>query len=125
MSVHTYNFDWIFTKMFKNVSRIYIEGADEIFQLFWSEKTDESQVLQECKKIEEFYSQFEQISDFNYENSKSQLRQSRIFEKNRRSVTFSFRISLIKNQLYVCQHGCILLFVKIVTRKKNTEEYDS
>ena len=52
-----------------------------IFQLFWPEKTDDCQVLQECQKIEEFYSQLEQNSDFNYENSKSQLRQSRILEK--------------------------------------------
>ena len=52
-----------------------------IFQLFWPEKTDDCQVLQICQKIEEFYCQLEQNSDFNYENSKSQLRQSRILEK--------------------------------------------
>ena len=32
-------------------------------------KTDDCQVLQECKKIEEFFSRLEQNSDFNYENS--------------------------------------------------------
>ena len=48
----------------------YIDGADDIFQLFWSEKkTDDCQVLQECEKSEEFFSRLEQNSDFNYENS--------------------------------------------------------
>ena len=57
---------WLnFYHIFQECEQNYIDGADDIFQLFWPEKTYDCQVLKECQKIEEFYCKLDQNSDFN------------------------------------------------------------